>query len=393
MKHKPYTLAICLSILFLFCFISLALVQHLSTKKDNVVPLTYNWCYSLNGRPPVSLCLPTHVSSYYHKGDIIDLYTTLPNTSLRSPSLCTKIFLEDVKIFLDGKLLYTYEGDMNFQGTKEVGSGILVLPLPKDYAYKSLHIQYVHHFNHVTNYIFPITLTEKNLAQILLFESAESFYLNGCFLLIGFICVLISGYRKLKKHSWLNFLFLGLFAIIYATWSLCNSKLLQLITNNLALIHFSEYVSFYLCTIPLWLFFYTIVQERVLKRYCFISAMPSIAFFIITLALHCLTSINFFQLLSIYHLILVGNLLLIMLLMLILIYKKHSLSKGLLIGMLFLVLSCILQLIKFYTTNIKIISFVDYGIILFFFNLIYALYHPLKSEPKAMALQKRTIHY
>lgn len=351
-------------------------VQKHSVKKENRVPLTYNWYYSLNGKSPVSLCLPTHVDRYYQKGDTVDLYTTLPNTSIKQPYLRTKVFLQNVTISLDDTVIYSYKGDLNRAGNIEVGSGILVIPLPKDYAYKTLHIQYVHNFDHITNYIFPIHLTEKNLTETLLFDSAETFYLNSCFLLIGLMCILFSGYHRYTKRPYLNFLFLGLFAITYSMWSLCNSKMLQLVTTNLATIHHLEYMCFYLALIPLWLFFYTIVTQRALKIYCLIGIVPSTIFFLIAATLHYIKDIDFFELLSFYHMLLMVNLLLIILLISILIYKKHPLSQGLLVGILCLALSCILEVLKFYTTNIKIASFVNYGIILFFLNLIYALYHP-----------------
>lgn len=352
------------------------IVQKRSVSKENKVPLNYNWYYSLNGKSPVSLCIPTHVDSYYHKGDIVDLYTTLPNTSIKQPYLRTKIFLQNVKIFLDDTLIYSYTGDLNVFGDVEVGSGILAIPLPEDYAHKTVHIQYIHNFDHITNYIFPIHLTEKNLTETLLFDSAETFYLNGCFLLIGVVCIIFSYYQKYNKQPCLNFLFLGVFAIIYSMWSLCNSKMLQLVTRNLVTIHHLEYVCFYLALIPLWLFFYTIVTKRIAKIYCLIGALPSTIFFFIAIILHYITHINFFELLPFYHLLLMINLLLIILLISILIYKKHPLSQGLLVGILCLALSCILEILKFYTTNIKIDSFVNYGIILFFLNLIYALHYP-----------------
>lgn len=386
MKQRSYTLIICCSILFICGFISLGFLQYQSSKKEIVVPLTYNWSYSLNGKSSVSLCLPTHVSSYFHKGDVVDLYTTLPGTRIPTPHLRTKIFLQNVKIFLDNQLIYAYDGDTNSEGDKEVGSGILVLPLPGDYAYKTLHIQYVHNFNHITNYIFPIILTEKNLQETLLFDSAETLYLNGCFLLTGIICVLIGFGRKYKKRSWLSFLFLGLFATIYATWSLCNTKIVQLFIPNLTTIHHLEYISFYSATIPLWLFFYTIVKQRILKIYCLVGMVPSITFFTIAIALHSMRAINLFELLPIYHGLLMSNLFLMIVFILILIYKKHPLSKGLLLGMLCLGLCCLLEIVKFYAHNIKVTSFVNYGIVLFYIHLIYALCHPQKAKESSSSL-------
>ncbi len=380
MKHKPHIVIICLSFLFLFGFIGLGILQNQSTNTEKVVPLTYNWYYSLNGKSSVSLSIPTHVDSYYHKGDVVDLYTTLPTTSIKQPYIRTKIFLQHVKIFLDDELIYEYNGHINSEGNLEVGSGILVFPLPKEYAYKTLHIQYVHSFDRITNYIFPISLTEKNLTETLLFDSAETLYLNSWFLFIGIVCIFISFYQKFKKRPCLNFLFLGLFATVYSTWSLCNSKALQLFTQNLTFIHHLEYLCFYVATIPLWLFFYEIVFKRSLKLYCIISTLPSIVFFIVAIALQYIRKMNLFELLPYYHFLLAGNFLLMILFIILLIYKKHPLSQGLLVGILCLILSSILEIFKFYTTNIKVASFVNYGIILFFLNLIYALYRP-KSYP------------
>ena len=376
MKHKPHVTIICVSFLFLFGFISLSILQNQSTKHEQAVPLTYNWYYSLNGKSPVSLSIPTHVDCYYHKGDTVDLYTTLPTTSIKQPYLRTKIFLQHVKIFLDDELLYTYDGNINTSGNLEVGSGLLVFPLPKDYAYKTLHIQYIHSFDRITNYIFPITLTEKNLTETLLFDSAETIYLNSWFLLTGIVCLLVSLYLKFQKQPYLSFLFLGIFAIIYSIWLLCNTKCLQLFTQNLAFIHHLEYLCFYAIAIPLWLFFYQIVSKHSLKLYCFISTLPAIVFYIIAIILQYMDKANFFELLPAYHLLLGGNLLLMIIFISLLIYKKHPLSQGLLVGILCLILSGILEIVKFYATNIKVTSFINYGIILFFFNLIYALYRP-----------------
>ena len=391
MKHNLRIAIVCLSFLFLFGFISLVFLQKQPLKHTTVIPLTDHWDYSLNKKASVPLSIPTHLDRYFKQGDTIDLYTTLPLTPLNKPYLHTKFYLLNVNIFLDNELIYTYEGDLNYYGEVESGSGLVAIPLPENYAHKTLHIQYEPRFNYITNYIFPISLQDKNLTEAILENNIETLYLNAWFLFAGLLCIGFSIYLYIHTQPCVSFFFLGLFAIVTAIWFLCNTKCLQLITQNLALIHHLEYLCFYAISIPLWLFFYGLVKEKTLKRYCLIGLVPSILFFVAAVILHTIKLADFFELLSFYHILIGINFLFLTLLIVLLTYKKHPLSQGLLIGILCLILSGALEILKFYTTNIKVASFINYGLILFFLNLIYAVYRPLFNSTKSTQFLKHHV--
>ena len=387
MKYKARIAITCLGLLFVLGLISLSFSQKQALKVANTTPLTDNWAYCLNQKAPVPLSIPTHLD-YFQAGDMIDLYTTLPITSIKEPFLQTKFYLQYVKIYLDDELIYSYNGDLTLSGNHKLGSGLLVIPLPTNYANKTLHIQYIPTFNSITNYIFPIFLTDCNLTQTILQNNIETLYLNAWFLFAGILSILYSIYLRLLKQSGLSFFFIGLFAITTAIWFLCNTKCLQLITQNLAFIHQLEYLCFYFIYIPLWLFFTHIVKEQLLRRYCIISLIPSIIFFLVAIILNISGIADFFHLLSFYHILIVVNAILISFLSGLLIYKNHPLSHGLLIGLLCLILASILEILKFYMTNIKIASFLNYGLILFFLNVIYAAYHPFLKPTKPLSFLK-----
>ncbi len=384
MKYNPRISIIFLGLLFVLGLISLNFFQRQAHKSANTIPLTDNWAYCLNQKASVPLCIPAHLD-YFQVGDTIDIYTTLPISSIKEPYLHTKFYLQYVKIYLDDELIYSYNGDMMLSGNYKVGSGLLVIPLPTNYANKTLHIQYIPSFNSITNYIFPISLTNHNLIETILHNNATTLYLNAWFLFAGILCIMYSIYLGYLKQSDLSFFFIGLFAIIAAIWFLCNTKCLQLITQNLAFIHQLEYLCFYFIYIPLWLFFTHIVKEHRLKRYCIICLIPSVVFFLVAIILYLLRLKDFFHLLMFYHILVIMNALLISFLSGLLIYKKHPFSRGLLIGILCLILASFLEILKFYLTNIKIASFLNYGLILFFLNVIYAAYHPFLQPTKPLS--------
>ncbi len=380
MKKKPFFLTIFICIIISFIFIGICISHNHFNHQGNVYSLKDNWYYSINGKIPVSLSLPTHIDHYFKKGDVVDLYTHLPLTSIDKPYLYTSLYLQYVEIYLDGKMIYQYGSPVKENETVVVGSGYICIPLPENYTNSNLHIRYIHTFNHITNYLFPITLRAQDLKSTLIYEKAETLYANSCFFICGLLCIGIGIYWLVKRQPFLSMFLIGLFGLNASVWFLCNTKCIQLFTSDLVFVHNLEYFCFYLLCIPLWLFFYINVSTPFLKKYCLTVLIPFITFFIGASILNFCNVVNYFQLLTFYHILLITSILLLILLICFFLYQHHPLGRGLLIGILALTISGVLELIKFYSTNIPIRSFFNYGIIIFFISISVSLVN-LQQKP------------
>ena len=200
-KRPSHRIAACIIAIFLIGLIFVLSIKTSNSVHTQSYPMNHSWLYSLNQKNIVPLSLPTRVEKPFKKGDVVDLYTILPNTTLASPYLHIRIFLQQVKVTLDDEVLYDYTGDLNTNGIYYAGSGFIAIPIPEDYAFKQLHIQYIYNFDNVTDYIYPISLESSTLYGNIIAIQLDIFYINFVLFLGAVGCILVGIWQIIHHHQ------------------------------------------------------------------------------------------------------------------------------------------------------------------------------------------------
>lgn len=238
MKHlrfsRPISLPkLCMAKAFLLVGMLFALLPALSRASPQAspqapIPITQNWQYLWGDCPqdPTGLfaCLPPNrdnpranwlVQERFPetppgRNDTAFMWqkTRLPNANLRRPYLYVDVVQQNMQIFLDGKLIYTF-GDLDSPGEVFLGYPWHMLPLPPDYAGKDLtfRIWSGHHNIGLQGSIF-LGDEDAILKHIVILPSQNTLVVAVITLFIGLIgFALYSGRRANPEY-----LFFGLFA-------------------------------------------------------------------------------------------------------------------------------------------------------------------------------------
>lgn len=223
---------------------------------------------SYNGSQYDSIASFTAANSSFEKGSVVRLCGVLPEKdSYNSHALCISTYYCGVKVFCGDELIYSY-GDPQEQ--KAVGSGYHFIPLPEDYYEKETLVE--------------LTVTDANSlfeTQSFLFGEWSAIHLfhirqnsiTVCIdifmFILGCVLVAVSLVGLLFSRQFLVIFSVGILSLTGGLWTMCNSKFIQLFTNDLDLILQLEYQSFYLLVFAMLAYIYIIVRKsRPLRLAC-----------------------------------------------------------------------------------------------------------------------------
>lgn len=236
-------------------------------------------------------------------GSVVELHGILPKKEgFSSQALSISTYYCGIEVFCGGELLYSY-GDPENQ--KVVGGGYHFIALPADYAEKDL--------------IIRLSVTDPNSlfdTQSLYFGEWEPIYLNHIrqniivvcidifMLVLGCVLVAVSLIGLIYSRQFVVILSVGLISLVGGLWAMCNSRYIQLFTDDLDLILQLEFQSFYLLIFVMLAYVYIIVRKsRPLRLSC------AVLFLITFLSVLAIELLQYFDIkdysetLSAYHLL------------------------------------------------------------------------------------------
>lgn len=296
-----------LLLLALYYIITTKIAFHLH---DSQTVIADNWSVIVNGNLQEESILSEVFFPVTNIGDNVELTTVLPDNTLKRPVMRLWIYHSIVRVYVDDELIYSY-GEQLYKEGKMVGNGMHWIDLPEKCAGKRVKICFDVTEDAAFSSINPIYLMESSaVAHNLILEDFSNIVISVFLVICGIMLVLISFlFGQGGKEEWILF-YVSLFSICVAIWMLSSSCALQLLTNNLNLIAYFEYFSLYLAPIPILLYMYNIQDNRKIR-----TAIGSLvgllaAFNIVVFVLNFFNWYHLSKLLSVYHIIAFGSLVL-----------------------------------------------------------------------------------
>ena len=306
-KLNPKTLIVFLAMImlvFMLCSLLFGQIGSLTSMHgvDSISALPY-FTISYNGKQYQDVVSFAENKPLMKKGSVVELHGTLPDKeNSESQSICISTYYCGVEVFCGDKLMYSY-GDPEHQ--KYVGSGYHFVPLPENYYNMETVVRLV-----VTD---PNSLFET---QSFLFGEYSSIHLQHIrqntitvcidifMLVLGCVLVAVSLVGLLYNRQFLVIFSVGILSLISGLWSLCNSKFIQLFTDDLDLIYQLEFQSFFLLIFAMLAYVYIVVRKsRPMRMVCGAIFVFSFGVVFAIELLQYLNIKDFNETLSIYHLL------------------------------------------------------------------------------------------
>lgn len=238
----------------------------------NVTTFDKGWTLTYNGQT-------TEIGSFSEytvpfkvkKGDSLFFESDVPEDAPVRPVMRLRSYHNAVAIYENGILLYSYDTNqtkMNF-----IGSGLHHVFLSPEIKKRHVKIAFI---EQVDGRLVTVAAPDLVPMQYALsdFASHHVFTLIvGVFLvLFGMLTILISALTRFYKISYYRSLMIGILSLSLGTWTLCYTKVIQMVSYNFGFNTTLEYFCLYFSTIPFTFLLWRMHREQLgrVKNACFV---------------------------------------------------------------------------------------------------------------------------
>lgn len=249
--------------------------------------LSKKWMLTIEGKKEKKLIdLPYSTRENTAENRIV-IENRLPETNFSDAYLRLGSSQQEIKVYLDGKKIGTFESMRKTNHGKTGGAGWTFIKLPQDYAGKQIRIEFSSSYTNMSGRIGRIWIGSKGeLVADLFLDSIGAFGIAvSLFLLAGFILIMNVKMKKLDaefhgRHLALLIMFVGL-------WIFCQSQYQIFLFNNYAVCYFLEFSLLYLFPVLLNRYLevgFSLSHEKLLKIFQWGHLGLAAAFFVGQLA-------------------------------------------------------------------------------------------------------------
>lgn len=369
-----------------------------ATKEDPMQVYDFNedWMLTTSSNPnPISINLPYLVEPAVGYDEWITIENTIPSLPFQQMELFTTVFQKNFNVYIDNQEVYSYSP--NVDGISESpGSGNFIIELGTLEAGQKITIRFQNKVTTDLSRIQAISLFQTSGSNELLhFYPPLFFFSTLTSFILGTLLIMSSFNKTVRNYNFANLFLIGAFLIVGAFWISCNSKLLQLFTDNLLLIHKLELSSYYLLPLLLWGIIYTRWKELrtyVLPIYLFMT-MIYLAF----LFVDAINLVDIGRMLTFFTRLGYLNIIYLFVLSIVGFRKKVETYQYFMVGIVFFVIVMFLDLsLHFsYSNKLPVPQFLLYGILIFgtvmFFSFLNGLDHHQKEIYKEQILYEASL--
>lgn len=252
--------------------------------------------------------------------------TTLPLTSWEDPSILYRTYEQNVEVYLENELIYTF-GKINSNESKiSFGSPWHIISLPKGYEGKTIYLRVYSHSVIYTSFlrVFKIgsrddlLLAKSDMILDILRSHIDYVILSGLFIFTGIAMIFLYLIKRIKRTESLS---LGLAAICLGLWILAESEIRSLVIDAPIVWTYIAYISIQLVPIGFCEFMRQVflTEDKLVFRR--LSRLYRIYIPIVFL-------LDFFNLLSLMHTIKIFHAILIVTIIIILWHIVKLIKKG-----------------------------------------------------------------
>ena len=241
------------------------------------------------------------------KGDEVILTNTIPSTGETQPTISFLSFLSVVDMHFDGEHFYEH-GLKAYDEGKMIGSGYHRIRLPDNCEGRELSIRIVAGEDNAFTNIEPIELLDS-YASITGFAGANAynFFISIFLMIVGVVLPLVAILFYFMDKEYERLVLIGALAFCMGTWSLCNTKIIQIFSVDLEWNTMLEYIMLYMAPLPALRIIDLTRSEkdRTTGKNAVIITMAAVMsiFFISAIVLHVTNIIHICQLLPYFHVV------------------------------------------------------------------------------------------
>ena len=203
------------------------------------------------------------------------LSVTLPEDFDETRSLLFKTTHTQLSVTVGRESIYTYDSSGKTSFMRSPGAVWHIVNVPKGSAGKTLSI-FIHAVFEDYYGNDPVIRygSREGCAMQIMTSSLPIVLINAIILFVGISCLMMHAFGRIRRSMVTknSFLFIGLFALSIATWSLCQSGFLQFLFPNGPTLNLIDFFSFYIFPTCFNLFLASICKGKSETVFCALSA-------------------------------------------------------------------------------------------------------------------------
>ncbi len=320
--------------------------------EGNDIEIDSGWEVQINGKTYKNVTLSEFKFDMCNRGDIVLMTHDIPAyDSISQPSLVLYSVHSTVRVLVDDTVIYQF-GLERYDEQKMLGYGRHFVTFPHDAEGKKLTIELQVSENNAFDGIQPINITDGNTFIARDLGSKKINLATAMFLLIfGIIIMLLSMVMVSRSLNFVQTFCIAMFSFLMGCWTLCNSDLIEYMSDDLLVKSYLEYMSLYMIPLPFTYYFRDRIEgedkPKWMKIYFWILIGLELVFVIVAGALQAANIAHLPYVLSGVHAIM---LLAIVFFILLSIYEmKHNKQRinSVMIGFIIAIILVLFEIIRF----------------------------------------------
>ena len=235
-----------------------------------------------------------------NNGDTLTLSNTLPDIELLQPTLYFRTVLSDVKVSVDGELVYTF-GDEYVALEHMLPKMENFVPLPPDYQGKKVTVEITAHEDRAFSGLYPLYFGNYNDIKNDMIQSNRFPLVVGIYLChLGFMLLILAPFLAFSKNHDFSIFFSAVTSIMIGVYILCYNDVFWYFSDNPSFYTFIEYFSLFSIPAAILGFVLTAGQAPFLKL-GILQFQLSTGFVMITSLLHVSNRMHICNFVSMFH--------------------------------------------------------------------------------------------
>ncbi|MEG1862094.1 MAG: diguanylate cyclase [Oscillospiraceae bacterium] len=262
-KFKSYLMLIVVAVMFAGVVQAEILYTHkeISFNDEKAIHLSDDWTLQKTGQ---SIKLPIKIDAAPWEKVVIS--RLLPENPVDGTSICVRTSMQNVKIYIDGELLYdSYPKNERFIG-KTSGSLWNFIRVPQNEHQSEITIEITSPYPSRSGKLNDVLYGSKSSILFSIIEAQlPDFIISIIFIIIGIVIIILSISLSRASARSLNLAYIGIFSILTGLWFLGESKMMQFFSNDIFLVTNINFLALLLAPIPFVIYVYNAYESHLGK--------------------------------------------------------------------------------------------------------------------------------
>ena len=341
-------------------------INRISSKRE--MNLDDSWQISIDGTEYDNIRLSEFQMPATKRGTEVILRRSLPEENYKQTSLRMLIRYSAVQISMEHNVFF--EKGMEAYARHDIlGSGYIWAALPDDYAGKEIEIRLLTgEKNAFTSFDSIMMVDSEYGIRWLILNNITTIAIAVFLFVLGLLLLLSTGIIAGRDKRFQLLLYIGLFSVAIACWMICNSRLIEVISDSFTFNVRMEYISMYLAAIFLVMFIAEFMQKTIQKKWLHGEALFFVLLLLILSFLSESNRIHYCKTGFIFQLSVLAAIIPVIVELVIMVRRLHlKAERSVLTGIVFFAVSVVLELARYRYNKLSVpeyhltLSFVPIG--------------------------------